>query len=62
MRCHICDRGFSTPGRFLHHAVSVHHANRKSVERAIAEAQGGALALVPTRSGRVMLLMQAPML
>lgn len=58
MKCHVCNRGFSTPGRFLHHAVSEHGANRASVERAIAQAKGGAVALVATRRGRVMMLIQ----
>lgn len=62
MKCFICQRGFSTPGRFMHHAVSEHGANRATVERTIQQAQGGAIVLVGTRRGRVMMLIQPPML
>lgn len=58
MKCHVCRVGFSTPGRFLHHAVTVHGAIRAQVERAISQAKGGQVALVPTRRGRVMMMIQ----
>jgi hypothetical protein len=62
MKCYVCNVGFTTPGRFMHHAVTVHAANRASVERAISQSVGGIVALVPTRRGKVMMLIQPPML
>lgn len=62
VKCFLCNRGFSTPGRFMHHAVSVHGCSRVALERVISQAQGGALVLVGTRRGRVMVMIQAPLL
>lgn len=61
MKCHICNQGFSTPGRLVHHAVSVHHANRATIERAIQQSVGGVVAIVGTRRGQVMVLIQPPL-
>jgi hypothetical protein len=46
----------------MHHAVTVHGASRQMVERTIAQAYGGAVAIVSTRRGRVMLLIQPNLL
>lgn len=46
----------------MHHAVSVHGCSRVALERVISQAQGGALVLVGTRRGRVMVMIQAPLL
>lgn len=62
MKCFLCRIGFSTPGRLMHHAVTVHGANRDLVERTISQARGGAVVIVGTRRGKVMMLIQPDLL
>lgn len=62
MRCIVCSLRFRTPGRLTTHAVLAHGANRVTIERAIAQSLGGAVALVATQRGRVMVLIQPPLM
>jgi hypothetical protein len=59
--CALCDRYWKSPGRLSAHAMLDHGANRAVLERAQSEMQGGAT-LVRSDSGRLMLMIQAPLM
>jgi hypothetical protein len=62
LKCIPCGRVFGTPGRLVDHGVREHGASRGTLQRAVGQAWGGRIALVETEGGRLMVMMQPPLL